>query len=95
MEVTGGHVYYLLDLDPGDIDLDLDHPKSLPRHHGKPLTNHVANDGAVETFVLMLGDSLLPDHEEGAPHMTLEGVIVERNLLLLTALYSVLHDVYA
>ncbi len=53
MEVTGGHVYYLLDpieLDPGDIDLDLDHPNSLPRHHEKPLTNHVADDGTARDF---------------------------------------------
>ncbi len=29
--VTGGHVYYLRDLDPGDIDLDLDHPQEPPQ----------------------------------------------------------------
>ncbi len=46
-EVSHGHVYYLLDpidLDPADIDLDLDH-HDHNRHHKKPLNNHVASDG--------------------------------------------------
>ncbi len=44
----------------------------------------------LETFVLRLGVSILPDHEEQAPYMTVEGAIVVHNLLLLTALYSVI-----
>ncbi len=51
MEVSGGQDYYLLDpidFDPVDIDLDRDHhdhPKRLPRHHEKPLTCRLGNDG--------------------------------------------------